>query len=147
MTSEAARAEMAAAQAEQQEKEQVNEEKQRKKAEAAAQTTARRIAQGENIEFKGAVHSRNKEGLQDIAYALGLSLEGTKAVLVERINDYLDNNPQLKDDNRFARLFASRARGQKRTCPEDDSVTTAPAQRPHRCLEDVINVPAPSPSH
>jgi hypothetical protein len=89
----------------------LEEEKKRKKAEAAAQTAARRIAQGQNVEFKGALHSRNKEGLQDIAHALGISLEGTnlKATLVEQINSFLDNNPDLKDDKRFAGLFASRA--------------------------------------
>ena len=55
------------------------------------------------------VHSHYKKGLQDITYTLGLLLEGTKAVLVEKIKKYLNQNSQLKDNNHFARLFASHA--------------------------------------
>ena len=150
VTTDAGRAEIAAIRAEQLEREQRNDERQRKKAEAAAATLTRRITQGENVEFSGTVHGRNKEGLQDIAYALGLPLEGMKKTLVDSIKAHLDMHQEsLSTDRRFAGLYLSRARGQKRSRPADDesqpieAANIRPCPRPRRCLEgDVSNLPS-----
>ena len=144
MTSEAGRAEVAAVRAEQLEKEQRIEEKEKKKAAAAAETSARRITQGDNVEFKGPLHSHNKEGLQDIAFALRISLDGTKAALVDRINQHLDTHPELNTDSRFVGLYLSRSRGQKRAKPTDGiPANDRPTQRQRVTLQDVANVLAP----
>ena len=48
---------------------------------------------------------KTKEPLLAIANALKISDKGTKADLIDRIRQHLDNNPQLRDNPRFAGLF------------------------------------------
>ena len=58
--------------------------------------------------FSGSLRTKAKAQLQDIASALGLPVEGTKKVVVERIQAHLDATPALADHPRFAGLRARR---------------------------------------
>jgi uncharacterized protein YaiL (DUF2058 family) len=139
VTSEEGRAEAAAQQAEQLAKEKEAEDKRTQKAAAAAESQARRVAQGDNIEFKGSLLSRNKDALKDIAHALNISLDGTKNELNDRILGHLAIHPELKADKRFTGLYTTRARGQKRPLDETQPTDAAPppSQRPR--LADISN--------
>ena len=132
VTSEEGRAEAVAQQAELLAKEKEAEDKRTQKAAAAAESQARRVAQGDNIGFKGSLLSRNKDALKDIAHALNISLDGTKNELNDRISEHLAIHPELKADKHFTGLYITRTRGQKRpldkTQPTD--VAPPPSQRP-----------------
>ncbi|ETW86154.1 hypothetical protein HETIRDRAFT_407879 [Heterobasidion irregulare TC 32-1] len=58
--------------------------------------------------FSGSLGTKAKAQLRDIASALGLPVEGTKKVVVERIQAHLDATPALADHPRFAGLRACR---------------------------------------
>ncbi len=55
--------------------------------------------------FTGSLTSKNKSDLQEIAAAIELSEDGTKNVLIARINAFFDTNPSLRDAARFVGLF------------------------------------------
>jgi len=62
-------------------------------------------------EFTGLVTGKkSKDDLKDIAQALCLDLGGKNQELADRINKYLDESPNLKDDKRFQGLFTARTR-------------------------------------
>ncbi|KIK05054.1 hypothetical protein K443DRAFT_4067 [Laccaria amethystina LaAM-08-1] len=85
--------------------------------------------------FKGALGSKNKTELEDIADALELPIDGTKEDLKGHINAYFEHNPSKKEDPRYVGIFNS-SRGQKRAAPPNKNssgrlATTAepPTQR------------------
>ena len=53
----------------------------------------------------GSLSSKSKLDLQEIAGALSLSEEGTKEVLIRRINTFFDSHPRIRDSERFTGLF------------------------------------------
>ena len=55
--------------------------------------------------FTGSLSSKNKPDLQEIAGALSLAEEGTKEVLIHRINTFFDSHPCIHDSERFTGLF------------------------------------------
>ena len=55
--------------------------------------------------FMGSLSSKSKPNLQEIAGALSLSEEGTKEVLIRRINTFFDSHPLIRDSKRFTGLF------------------------------------------
>ncbi|KAF8817133.1 hypothetical protein BYT27DRAFT_7075486, partial [Phlegmacium glaucopus] len=61
--------------------------------------------------FSGPLSTKNKTDLEDISDALGLSLTGTKAILVARITEHFEKFPHLKEDARFCSLFERAPRG------------------------------------
>jgi hypothetical protein len=67
--------------------------------------------------FVGSLTSRNLPDLKDVAYALNLSLDGTKKAILERIQTHFTSNPTLRDSPRFIGLF-QRVRRQKRTASD-----------------------------
>lgn len=116
-------------------------EKERKETASKAQKAAkqkedllRRAIQGSTREFTGSLASKNKTNLEDLADALGLDIQGTKAVLVARITDHFSNFPRFKEDPRFRGMFERTTRGRKRLEPDDENMhlpaDTRPAQRP-----------------
>ncbi|KAG6914630.1 hypothetical protein DXG01_016215 [Tephrocybe rancida] len=48
--------------------------------------------------FSGAASSKNKTQLEDLAFALGVPLQGTKADAISRIDEHFDNHQELKTD-------------------------------------------------
>ena len=52
-----------------------------------------------------ALNSRKKADLQDIAYALGLNIEGMVEDLKSRINAYFDEHEPLRTAPRYIGLF------------------------------------------
>lgn len=61
-------------------------------------------------EFKGVLTGKSKDDLKDVAQALGLKLDGKNQELVDRINKYLDQHPELERDKRFHGLFVARTK-------------------------------------
>ena len=55
--------------------------------------------------FIGALSSKSKPDLQEIAGALSLAEEGMKEVLIRRINTFFDSHPRLRESERFTGLF------------------------------------------
>jgi acetyl-CoA carboxylase alpha subunit len=55
--------------------------------------------------FVGSLASKKKADLQEIAGAVSLSEDGTKDVLVQRINSFFDSNPLQRNSPRFSGLF------------------------------------------
>ena len=54
--------------------------------------------------FMGSLSSKSKPDLQKIAGALSLAEEGTKEVLIHRINTFFDTHPRIRDSERFVGL-------------------------------------------
>ncbi|KAI0038912.1 hypothetical protein FA95DRAFT_1577934 [Auriscalpium vulgare] len=82
--------------------------KQQKEKAKDAQLVARAL--GTTV-FSGSLSSKKKDELEDIAAALGLSEDGLKADIQDRIQRHLEMHPQLAENPRFAELFTSMARG------------------------------------
>ena len=83
-----------------------------KKREAREQRTAKEVEREEQrlqrdptAPFAGALTSKTKADLQDIAQVLGLTTDGQKKDILARINAQFDANPVLHDDSRFEGMF------------------------------------------
>lgn len=57
--------------------------------------------------WSGAWKSRNKDEVLDLAFALGLAINGTKNEVIERIQTHLSASPWLMRDSRFSGLYPS----------------------------------------
>jgi len=85
----------------QSEKKQKEAEKRARKAAKEKDDLIRRATQGKTRVFSGALASKNKTDLGDLADALKLDCEGTKVILLSRITEYFDNHPRFKEDARY----------------------------------------------
>lgn len=101
-------AEQAKATAEKEQETRRAEEDRQRRREAAAPTTI----------WEGAWWNRSKPDVQDLAFALGLLMDGTKEELVKRIRAHLDQNPTLKSDARFKGLYSTVTRGRRKSKPQ-----------------------------
>ena len=108
------KAEALRAEAERVEKEKRKAATQERKAAAEAAKVARLSNPDNTTAFTGSLGPKQKSDLQDLAAALSLSQEGTKADLIKRITDHLlSHQDQLKSNEHFSGLYTSLARGQK----------------------------------
>ncbi|KAJ7307920.1 hypothetical protein DFH08DRAFT_975303 [Mycena albidolilacea] len=64
-----------------------------------------REAHAGTIVFRGALSSKNKTQLKDLAYSLNIGMEGTSKELIARINDHFDRNEALCDHPHYAGIF------------------------------------------
>ncbi len=105
-------------------------EKQMQKEEKKKDDLVRHAIQGATMVFSGSLSLKNKTNLEDLASALLLSIEGTKAILISCITTYFDDHPCFKEDDRYSGLF-EHARGHKRNAPHDENINPQlqPAQR------------------
>jgi hypothetical protein len=85
-----------------QEQQALREKQENKKREAHEQRVAKeaererlRLESDRNEPFTGALTTKSKPDLQDIAHALGLLTTGGKKVLLERITHCFNENPSL----------------------------------------------------
>ena len=89
--------------------------------------------------------------LKDISNALGLSITGTKPILVERITENFKKFPHLKEDPQFLSLFKCAPRGQKQAAPVQDATgLEPPTQQQHVDSESLPyenQIPVASSSH
>ena len=86
----------------------------------------RRATQGSTRIFLGPLSTKNKTDLEDISDVLGLSLTGTKAILIGWITEHFNEFPHLKEDARFSSLRIEREpRGRKWAAQDQDD---CPAQ-------------------
>ena len=83
-----------------------------KKCKAREQRVAKEVEREEqrwlrdpNAPFTGALTSKTKADLQDIAQVLGLTTDGQKKDILARITVYFDTNPAMRDDARFEGIF------------------------------------------
>ncbi|GLB43946.1 hypothetical protein LshimejAT787_1501300 [Lyophyllum shimeji] len=108
--------------AEEQRKREAREQRAAKEAEREEQRRQR----DPNAPFTGALTSKTKADLQDIAQALGLTTDGQKKDLLARINAHFEANPSLREDTRFECIF-NRARRRAAAQTEDEPSDTTPA--------------------
>lgn len=96
----------------------------RQQQEAVVQAEKQRVLEERNIErcakattgvFTGTLKAKRKGELEDIASAFGLSFEGTKATLTQRIIDHMKANPQLEQNPRFSGLYNAATTVQRRS--------------------------------
>lgn len=111
LTSEEYRKAKAAEKAEREKKEEEERVVKEKKEEEGRKRQGLRNERAVTGRFTGLVTGKKtKDDLKDIAQALCLVLEGTNQELADRINKYLDANPNLETDERFQGLFAARTK-------------------------------------
>ncbi|KAJ8693251.1 hypothetical protein PTI98_010490 [Pleurotus ostreatus] len=91
--------------AEQREKQQAKDAAREARAAKENEEEQHRVSRDPNEPFYGSLSSKNKSDLKDVAHALKLSKEGTKEVLLKRIQDHFDDHPHLRVDQRFHGLF------------------------------------------
>lgn len=91
-----------------------------------------REAEAPTTVWGGAWQNRAKPNIQDLAFALDLSIDGTKGELVERIRAHLETTPSRKADERFAGLYAPVTRGRRRKPP------TTVAEQPAELIQDLV---------
>jgi hypothetical protein len=126
-------------------------EKERKKEEAAAKRAAdeaerlrNRLALDPNTPFTGALSSKNKTQLQDIAFTLHLPVDNklTKEALTSSINDHFEKHPELKITPRYEQIFNPR----RRAAPPPSSIPQPlPSSSQHNVLQpntNVVNLPS-----
>ncbi|KAJ3500940.1 hypothetical protein NLJ89_g9566 [Agrocybe chaxingu] len=118
------------------------EAKEKKKADAKAQRAAQaaearerrdEIRNDPHFSFSGALTSKKKDQLVDIIVTLGLTKDGTKNALIERINKHFDDHPELKSSPHYSGLFNHRpcCSGPNQAEPEDPPpLATRPAPQP-----------------
>ncbi|KAJ3905088.1 hypothetical protein F5879DRAFT_784680, partial [Lentinula edodes] len=70
---------------------------------AERQETCRQM--GPATVFTGSLNSKLKDDLKDIAFVLGLSLEGNKDKLILSIKSHFNSRPNLSEDPRYRGLF------------------------------------------
>jgi len=85
--------------------EQRKREAQEQRAAKEAEREEQRRQRDPNEPFTGALASKTKPDLQDVAQALGLAIDGQKKDLLARINTHFDANPLLREDPRFEGIF------------------------------------------
>jgi phage gp16-like protein len=116
----------------QQEKKRKESEKNSQKAAKEKENIVRRATQGSTRVFSGPLSTKNKTDLEDISDALGLSITGTKPILIERITEHFKKFPRLKEDPRFLSLFERAPRGRKRAAPVHDATGLEPPTQRQR---------------
>ena len=81
-----------------------------------------------NAQFTGALTSKTKADLQDIAQVLGLTTDGKKKDILARLNTHFDANPVLREDSRFEGIFNwARRRPAMQTEDEIDEASGGPS--------------------
>ncbi|KAH6886097.1 hypothetical protein BKA70DRAFT_1444465 [Coprinopsis sp. MPI-PUGE-AT-0042] len=73
-------------------------------------------------EWKGRVNEKVAKALQkSLAADLGIDDSGTNKVLAARINQHLENNPNLAEDPKYVGLYAGRANNPSTACYRNSS--------------------------
>ncbi|CDO68229.1 hypothetical protein BN946_scf184870.g3 [Trametes cinnabarina] len=91
------------------------------------ETRERRAAwlrEGAVVEFTGALSSKKKEELKDVAFMLALSPpdKATRQDILDDITRHFNSNPALKADKRFSGLFTR----QRKAYPAIDAISRTP---------------------
>ncbi|KAJ7480572.1 hypothetical protein FB451DRAFT_1171179 [Mycena latifolia] len=91
-----------------------------------------------NTIFTGLLSAKAKGDLMDIAWALKLTEDGTKAVLLDRINTYFDAHPAERNSDKYCGLFARAPRGRRAAAPAREDGPSQPSLIPSSsALHDV----------
>ncbi|CDO74026.1 hypothetical protein BN946_scf185043.g76 [Trametes cinnabarina] len=104
------------------------EQARREHMEAQRQQERIRIASDADHCFSGSLARKVKDDLKDIAFALGLSLGGTNAELVNAIVQFLRTHPEYSEKPKFAGLYIA-ANGLSRFHPVHHAVTVPTRSR------------------
>lgn len=113
MTSRESRRRIAEEDAREEAKKQQAEAARSRRQEKEAAVLAQRSAMDGTEVYRGSLGTKTKADLETIALALGLlqsNISGTKAALISKIRTHLDDNPSVRNDQRFSGLFLSRSR-------------------------------------
>jgi hypothetical protein len=81
-----------------------------------------------NAVFTGILSAKNKDDLMNIAWSLGLSDDGTKAVLLESINKHFSTHPAKRDSEKYKGLFTRAQRGRRAAAPNAPTPANDPPQ-------------------
>ncbi|KAJ6492692.1 hypothetical protein DFH09DRAFT_947221, partial [Mycena vulgaris] len=76
-----------------------------------------REAQAGTAVFRGALSGKSKCQLKDIAFVLGISMDGTSKDINSRITGHFEKNKALEDHPRFAEIFNRSRAGPPSTHP------------------------------
>lgn len=82
-------------------------------------------------QFNGALSTKTKRELEDIAVALAIPEDGKKDDLVKRIRGHLNAHPELAARPRFSGLFTSLTRGRKRAAENEDGPAPLEEDQPN----------------
>jgi SAP domain-containing new25 len=104
-------------------------EAQKQQATKEAECEQLQLERDQNEPFTGALTTKPKPDLQDVAQALGLPTTGGKKDLLERITHYFDANPDLQNTSRYKGLF-NRSRGQRLQVVHDENAPDMNAALP-----------------
>jgi hypothetical protein len=105
------------------------EEGLQKKRDAQVKVQARHAWEGhDGMVFAGSLNTQKRPALQDIAWALQLSEDGTGEVLITRIKE--QENSHLRDNNRFKVLFGKQPTN-RRTAEEETRPVPDPSNNTH----------------
>ena len=96
--------------------------------------------------FSGALSSKSKEDLKDIAWALSLAVnaKATKADIQRDITEHLDHFPHLAENPRFSRLYTSHSKP-KRAAPDGENLAPPPSSSQHFGGGDSYSIPSSPP--
>lgn len=100
--------------------------------------------------FTGLLTAKNKDDLMDIAWAVKLPEDGTKAVLFERIDKYFRHHTAERESPKFAGLFTRGPRGRRAAAPAtNDNAPQASTSRiaPPTPFHDLPIYPDTQPHH
>jgi len=146
--------------AEAKEADRLRAEKEKKKQDAAMKRAAEEVVRLQNrltldpdMPFTGALSSKNKTQLQNVAFTLHLPIGNklTKEQLTSSINEHFDKNPTLKTSPRYEQIFNSRRRAAP---PPPSAPQPLASSSQHNVLQpnsNAVNLPtvshsgAPSP--
>ncbi|KAF8601776.1 hypothetical protein BDV93DRAFT_509824 [Ceratobasidium sp. AG-I] len=73
--------------------------------EEEARRQTHREASAASVTWTAGWRRKKKAELQDLAFVLGVSMEGTNRAITERIETHLRRHPHLAGDHRFRALF------------------------------------------
>ena len=116
--------------AEEQKKREAREQRVAKEAEREEQRRQR----DPNAPFTGALTSKTKADLQDIAQVLGLATDGQKKDILARINSHFNANPVLREDSRFEGIFNRTRRRPALHTENETSNFAGPSESSHQPL-------------
>jgi hypothetical protein len=139
------RAEAAKQKAAREVKAQKAEESQRRKDKAKADMRTRRAQEGRlGMMFTGTLSTQRRTALQDIAWTLGLSEDGTRDDLITRIKAFFDKeeNRHLFEDQRYSGLFTKRLSKRPLATMSADNVPEITSHQ-HLRLNDAPSFPYP----
>ncbi|KAH7917323.1 hypothetical protein BV22DRAFT_1135504 [Leucogyrophana mollusca] len=141
LTSEEGRAELRRLEAEEREKELQAEAARLKKTEEEKARQRRQAEQEISGVFTGLLKKMKKDELRDVAASLHLSEDGTVSIIIQRIEQHFEENPHLKESNRYKGLFEQQPQRGRKRAADSENAGPQPAQNQRRRVDESSGSP------